>query len=150
MDPVAAKFHRLHDAGLIIQPFRPAFPDGVFIQICFSQLDEQVIVAGFTFHEAAIELPQVGIVETFAKPLEPFAASGFNKGEGEELIEEALDFTAALAFKFPELVDVKVFSLRPQAERTFLQFREDEPEMSPLLCYDRGKRFDQALAGGVT
>jgi hypothetical protein len=63
-------------------------------------------VAGFAFHEAAIELPQVSVVEPFTKPFEPFAASGFDEGEGEKLVEETLGFAAAFAFKFPELVDV--------------------------------------------
>jgi hypothetical protein len=149
MDPVTANLHRLDDARLIAQPFHPALPDGVLIEISFGQFNEQVIVTGLTFHEAAIELSKVRIVETFTKSFEPFATSGFDEGEGEQLVEKTLGFASAFAFKFPELVDVQIFPLGSEPERPALELGQHEPEVTPLLRYDRRKRINEVLAGGV-
>ena len=96
----------MNDPCLIAKPIRPAFAHCFLVDIVFGQLNEKMVVAGFAFHKAAIKLSEVGIIQAFAKAFEPLAAPGFDEGEREELIEEALGFDPAFSFEFPELVNV--------------------------------------------
>ena len=98
--------------GLEVEPFFPALADEGFVDIVFGEFDEEVVVSGFAFHEAAVEVAEVGVFEASAEAFEAFAAAGFDEGEDEEFVEEALFVAAAFLLKFDEAIDVDVFSLR--------------------------------------
>ena len=112
MYPVAADIGGGHELGLEVEPFFPALADEGFVDIVFGEFDEEVVVSGFAFHEAAVEVAEVGVFEAFAEAFEAFAAAGFDEGEDEEFVEEALFVAAAFLLKFDEAIDVDVFSLR--------------------------------------
>lgn len=84
MHPVAADFEGRDQCGLKGQPLGPAFADGVFVDIAFGELDEQMIMTGLAFHKAAIELAEIGIIEPFAEAFEPLATAGFDKREDQQ------------------------------------------------------------------
>jgi hypothetical protein len=149
VDPVAADFEGGHQLSFIVQPFLPAAPDGFLFDIGFGELDEQVIVSGFAFHEAAVELPEVVVVEAFAEAFEPFATAGFDEGEDKEAIEKAFFFVGAFFFKFHQLVDVLVLALAAEGQVALLQFSQDEAEMSPFFGYDGGEVLYEALFVGI-
>ena len=112
MYPVAADLGRRHESGFVVEPFFPALADEVLVGVFFGEFDKEVVVSGFAFHEAAVEVAEVGVFETFAEALEAFAAAGFDEGEDEELVEEALFRVAAFLLEFEEAVDINIFSLR--------------------------------------
>ncbi len=83
MHPVAAHFEAQHQVCFKGQPFFPAFSYFVFVYISLRQIDEEAVMTGFTFHEAAIEIAEVFVVEALAKSFETLAAAGFDEGEDE-------------------------------------------------------------------
>lgn len=136
MYPVTADFEGRHESGFIGEPLRPAFADGLFVDIAFGELDEQMIVTGFAFHEAAIELAQIRVFEPFAEAFEPLAASGFDKGADQQAVEKTGLLTAAFTLELHQFIDVFVFPLGAQVEPSFIQFRQHEPEMTPFFRDD--------------
>jgi hypothetical protein len=138
VDPVAADLGRGHEAGFEVEPFFPAIADEGLVDVVFGELDKEVVVSGFAFHEAAVEVAEVGVFEAFAEAFEAFAAAGFDEGEDEELVEEALVRVAAFLLEFEEAVDVDIFSLRPQVEAAFVELRQYKAEVAPFFCYDGG------------
>lgn len=138
MDPVAADLGGGHKPGFEVEPFFPALADEVLVDVVFGEFDEEVVVSGFAFHEAAVEVAEVGVFEAFAEAFEAFAAAGFDKGEDEQLVEEALFFAAAFLLKFEEAVDIDIFSLRAQPEAAFVELRQYKAEVAPFFGYDGG------------
>lgn len=100
MNPVAADCQRRDQLRLIGKPLRPAFANGLFVDIVFGELDEEMIMTCFAFHKTAIELPEIGIFKALAKAFEPLATAGFDEGEDQQPIEKAGFFAAALALEF--------------------------------------------------
>ena len=150
MHPVAADLEGRDQRGFIGQPFRPTFADGLSVDIAFGELDEQMIMTGFTLHEAAIELAKIGVVEPFAEAFEPFAAAGLDEGEDQQPVEEAGLFAAALALELHQFIYVFVFPLGTQPEPSFVQFGEYEPEMAPFFRDDGAYLFHETFFRGVT
>ena len=74
----------------------------------------------FAFHEAAVELAEIGVFQSFAESFKPFAAAGFYQGEDEEPVEESLVFIAPFFLEFHQLIYVDVFALASEAESSFL------------------------------
>ena len=138
VDPVAADFGGGHELGFEVEPFFPALADEWFVDIVFGEFDEEVVVSGFAFHEAAVEVAEVGVSEAFAEAFEAFAAAGFDEGEDEEFVEEALVGVSAFLLEFEEAVDIDVFSLRAEFESAFVEFRQYKAEVSPFFGYDGG------------
>lgn len=136
MYPVAADLEGRHQSGFVGQPFRPAFADGLFVDVAFGQLDEQMIMTGFTFHEAAVELAEIGVFEPFVEPFEALATAGFDEGEDQQPVEKAGLFAAVLALELHQFIDVFIFALRAQLQASFVQLGEDEPEMAPFFRDD--------------
>ena len=149
MHPVAADFEGGYKCGFIGQPFRPAFADGLFVDIVFGELDEQMIMTGLAFHEAAIELAEIGIVESFAQAFEPLAATGFDEGEDQQPVEKTGFFAAAFALKFHQFIDVFVFPLGSQPEPSFVELGDYEPEMAPFLGDDGAYLFHEPFFRGI-
>ena len=149
MDPVAADFEGGDDTCLIFQPFGPAMAHRFFVKISFCQLYKKVIVTGLTFHKAPVELSEVTIFETFAKPFEAFAATGFYERKDQEPVEKAFFFAAAFALKFHQFIYILVFALASELEPSFLQFGQYEAEVAPFFGDDRREVVDEALARGV-
>lgn len=149
MHPVAANFEGRHQPGFISQPLRPAFVDGLFVDIAFGELDEQMIMTGLTFHETAIELAEIGVVEPFAEPFEPLAAAGFDKGEDQQPVEKAAFFTAALALELHQFIYVFIFPLWAQVEPSFVQLGKHEPEMTPFFRNDGAYGFHETFFRGI-
>ena len=149
MHPVAADLERGHQPGFISQPLGPAFANGLFVDIGFGELDEQMIMTGLTFHKAAIELAEIGIVEPFAEAFEPLATAGFDEGEDQQPVQKTGLFAAALALEFHQFIDVLVFPLGTQPEPSFIQFGEHEPEMAPFFRNDGAYGFHETFFRGI-
>ena len=145
MYPIASDFKGIHDLDLIFEPFFPPAADGFFVDVKFGQLDEEVIVAGLTFHESAVELAKVVIFEAFAEAFEAFATAGFDESEEEEAVEEPLIFVGPFLFKFLQLIDIDILPLAAQLEPAFFQLGEDEAEMAPFFGDDRREFVDETL-----
>lgn len=139
VDAVAADLECGHEFCFVFEPLGPAFADLGFVDIGFCEFYEEVVVAGFAFHEAAVELAEVGVFESLAKAFKAFAAAGFDEGEDEEPVEEAGFFAAAFAFEFHELVDILVFSLGPEAEVSFFELGQHQAEVPPFFGDDGGE-----------
>ena len=120
MDAVAADFEGGDHLRFVVQPLGPAVADGVFVGICFCELDKKMIMAGFAFHEAAVKLAEIGVFEPFAKAFEAFAAAGFYEGEDEEPVEETFFVGTAFTLKFHQLIYVVIFALGSQLQGSFL------------------------------
>lgn len=149
MDAVSADLQGGDDAGLVLQPFGPAAPDDGAVDIGFGELDEKMIVSGLAFHESAVELPEIGVFEPLAEAFETLAASGFDQRANEQAIQKTAFFVAAFPFEFHQPVDILVFSLRPETETSFLQFRQYEAEVSPFFGDDGCDIVYKALPGRV-
>ena len=158
VDAVAADFEGGHELCFVFQPFRPTFADLFLVDIAFGQFYEQVVVAGFAFHEAAVELAEIGVFKGFAQAFEAFAATGFDEGEDEQPVKKAGFFAASLLLEFHQLIDILIFSLGAEAEVSFFQFGEHQAEVAPFfgddggeICYEscfRWVALDQADAAG--
>ena len=149
MDAVAADLQGGDYAGFIFQPFGPSAPDDGAIDIGFGELDEEVVVSGLAFHEAAVKLPEIGIFETLAEAFEAFAATSFDQCADEQAIQETLFIVAAFPFEFHQPVDIFVFALRSEPETSFLQFGQYETEVSPFFGDDGRDVVYEALPGRV-
>lgn len=149
VDAVSADFEGGHQLCFIGQPFCPALPNYFFVYIGFGELDKQMIVAGFAFHKAAVELTQIGIVEPFAETFEALAATGFYESEDEELVQETGFFAAAFFLEIHEFIDIHVLSLGAQLQPSFLQFCEYETEMAPFFGDDGAQVLYKLFFGWV-
>src|SRR6185312_4246905 len=108
-----------------------------------------MVMAGFAFHETTIELSHIGIFETFAQPLEAFAAAGLDERTEKKAVEITLVAAAALAFEIHQPVDIRVLPRRAQPETPFLQLGQHLAEMSPFFGHDGSDGIDQSLPGGI-
>lgn len=138
VDAIAAKFGRGHDSGFEVEPFFPAASYGFLIDIGFGQLDEQMIMPGLAFHEPAVELAKVVILEAFAEPLEAFTAAGFDKREDQQPVEKAFLVRTDLFLEFHQLIYVLVFALAAECEAALLEFGKDKAEMAPFFGDEGG------------
>ena len=149
MDAVSTDLEGGQNGRFVIKPFFPAMADRVFIHIRFGEPDKEMVMAGFAFHEPAVESPEVLVVEAFAEAFKAFAAAGFDEGEDQEAIEEAFVFIGVFFFKFHQFVDVCIFALAAELEAAFLEFGQDEAEMAPFFGDDGGEFGDKDGFFGV-
>src|SRR5262245_50296717 len=109
-----------------------------------------MIMAGFAFHKTAIEVTQVFIIEPFAEAFKAFATAGFNEGEDQEFVEQALFGTAIFFLNYLQLVYIFILSLFSQPQIAFLQFGQYQAEMSPFFGNNRRKISDQFFQFAVS
>ncbi len=143
MNTVPAKLHILHHLCFIVQPFLPSFSHSFFVDIILRHIDEKMIMSRLTFHKTTVKLPEVIIVEALAQSFKSFAASRFDQGHCQELVQKTFFFIASFFLELQELIHVFVLSLFTQGQSPFPQFREHLPEMTPFLGHDRRELIDE-------